>query len=240
MYSRAYFGVEGLDRNLDKGLSYGSQIMIEGDSGVGKTVLAGEFIKEGLRCGDTCIYVACDEPPSAMREHLLSFKVGIPAYEEAGRLIFIDAYEEGESTEKYTLSEHRDLDKYFALEKKVIQNCASGRIRLVVDSISTLFTMVDTTDILEFHRARLKHLRKNGILAMDIFVTGVLESRVMTITGHLYNFILKMNFDGSKYNGLRVMRVGKVKSQQFTSSRYIFTVNPTYGILVTAEMGVGE
>ena len=28
---RAYFGVEGLDRNLEKGLMYGSQIMVEGN-----------------------------------------------------------------------------------------------------------------------------------------------------------------------------------------------------------------
>ena len=240
MCARAYFGIEGLDRNLDKGLSYSSQIMVEGDSGVGKTVLAGEFIKEGLRCGDTCIYVACDEPPAVMREHLLSFKVGTPVYEETGRLVFIDAYEEDESTEKYALSDHRHLEKYFALEEEILRSYTGRRVRLVVDSLSTLFTAVDTTDILEFHRTRIKHLRKNGILTMDIFVSGVLDSKVMTITGHLYNFILKMNFGGSRYNPIRLMQVGKVKSQQFVASRYMFTINPVYGILVTADMGVGE
>ena len=44
---RAYFGVEGLDRNLEKGLMYGSQIMVEGESGIGKTVLAGNLSKKG-------------------------------------------------------------------------------------------------------------------------------------------------------------------------------------------------
>lgn len=240
MLSRAYFGVDGLDRNLDKGLSYGSQIMVEGDSGVGKTVLAGEFIKEGLRCGDTCIYVACDEPPAVMRKHLLSFKVGVPAYEETERLIFVDAYEESSSTEKYTLYDCRNLDKYFALENEVLRNCKGKRVRLVVDSLSTLFTTVDTADILEFHRTRVKHLRKNGILVMDIFVSGVLEPKMMTITGHLYNFILKMNFGSSRYNTVRLMQIGKVKSQQFVSSRYMFTINPVYGILVASDMGVSE
>lgn len=210
--TRAYFGVEGLDRNLEKGLLFGSQIMVEGESGVGKTVLAGEFIKEGLRCGDVCVYVACDEPPNMMRDHLLNFKVGIPAYEESSRLVFIDAYEEGDSQEKYALSDQRNLDKYFALESRVLDQFKGQNIRLVVDSISTLFTMVDNATILEFHRARIKHLRKKGILAMDIFVSGVLEPRVMTVTGHLYNFILKMHFGGTRYNPVRLMQVGKVKS----------------------------
>lgn len=238
--SKAYFGIDGLDRSLAKGLSYGSQIAVEGDSGIGKTVLAGEFIKEGLRCGDTCIYVACDEPPVAMREHLLSFKVGTPAYEEMGRLIFIDAYEENGSTEKYAFSDHRHLVKYYALEKEVLHSCADRRVRLVVDSLSTLLTMADTAEILEFHRTRLKQLRKSGVLALDIFVNGVLEPQVMTITGHLYNLILKMSFTSSKYSPLRQLQIGKVKSQQFVSSRHIFTISPIYGILIAADMGVGE
>ncbi len=238
--NRAYFGVEGLDYKLQKGLSYGSQIMVEGESGVGKTVLAGEFIKEGLRCGDTCVYVACDEPPAAMREHLLSFRVGITAYEEAGRLIFIDAYEEDRSKEKYALSGYCNLDKYFALETEVLHKCSGRRLRLVVDSLSTLFTMIDAPEILDFHRTRIKQLRKSGVLAMDIYVSGVLEPRLMAITGHLYNFILKMNFSGSRHNPVRVMQIGKVKSQQFVSSRHMFTVDPVYGILVSADMGVLE
>jgi KaiC/GvpD/RAD55 family RecA-like ATPase len=237
---RAYFGVEGLDRKLDKGLPYGSQIMVEGDSGVGKTVLAGEFIKEGLRCGDTCIYIACDEPPAAMRQHLLSFKVGTPAYEETGRLVFVDAYEEGDSAERYALSDLRNLEKYFALETELLRGCTGRRLRLVVDSLSTLFTSADTDDILEFHRTRIKQLRKNGILAMDIFVSGVLEPRLMTITGHLYNFILKMNFGGSRYNPVRLMQIGKVKSQQFVSSCHMFTISPIYGILLSVDMEVNE
>lgn len=237
---RAYFGIDGLDGKLEKGLSYGSQIMVEGDSGVGKTVLAGEFIKEGLRCGDTCIYVACDEPPAVMREHLLSFKVGVPSYEEAGRLIFVDAYEEGESAEKYAISGSCNLDKYFALEKEVLRSCNGQRVRLVVDSLSTLFTLVDTSAILDFHRTRIKWLRRNRVLAMDIYVSGVLDSRLMTITGHLYNFLLKMCFSGHRYNPVRVMQIGKVKSQQFVSSSHIFTINPVYGILLSPGMGVVE
>ncbi|WP_347489098.1 ATPase domain-containing protein [Desulfoscipio sp. XC116] len=237
---RAYFGVEGLDRMLDQGLSYGSQIMIEGDSGVGKTVLAGEFIKEGLRCGDTCIYVACDEPPTAMREHLLSFEVGTPAYEETGRLIFIDAYEEDESTEKYALADLHNLEKYFALEAEVLRGCEGRKVRLVVDSLSTLLTNLDISNILNFHRTRIKQLRKKEILAMDVFVSGVLEPKLITITGHLYNFILKMNFSGSQNNPVRLMRIGKVKSQQFMSSSHLFTISPVYGILVSAHTGVYE
>ncbi len=238
MKSRAYFGVEGLDRLISKGMSYGSQIMVHGDTGVGKTVLAGEFIKEGLRCGDVCIYVACDEPPAVMRQHLGTFRVGTRAYEEVERLIFVDAYEEEASSEKFHIADQRSLDKYFALERELIRCYAGRRIRLVVDSLSTIFTPFDPPEILEFHRSRLKYLRKNEILTLDIFVDGVLEDRVMTIASHLYNVILKMKFGGTETRPVRILQVGKVRSGKFSSTPYMFGISPVFGILVATELEV--
>jgi KaiC/GvpD/RAD55 family RecA-like ATPase len=66
MKTRGFFGIDGLDQVVPQGMEYGSQILVYGDTGVGKTILAGEFLKEGLLCGDICIYVACDEPPAVM------------------------------------------------------------------------------------------------------------------------------------------------------------------------------
>lgn len=235
----AYFGVEGLDHTLEQGMSYGSQIMVLGDTGVGKSVLAGQFIKEGLRCGDTCVYVALDEPPEAMREMLLSFKVSTMAYEETGRMIFIDAYEDDDSAEKYHLNDQRSLDKYFALEKSILKQLSGQRVRLVVDSLSTLFTSMDMQDILEFHRSRLKWLRKNGILTMDIFVNGVMPERVITVTSHMYSVILKMSFGGPTSHPTRLLQIGKIKSQRFVAAQFLFSISPIFGIMVASEMEAG-
>jgi len=236
---RAYFGVEGLDRLIPQGMCYGSQIMVHGDTGVGKTVLAAEFIKEGLRCGDTCIYVSCDEPPEVMRRYLQSFKVGTRAYEEAGRLIFVDAYEEGTSREKYHFSEQNSLEKYFALEKELLNKLQSEdkQIRLIVDSLSTMFTLFDEVEVLEFHRSRLKFLRKAGVLVLDVFVDGVLSDRVMTVVSHLYSVILRMKFGGSGVYPVRLLQIGKLRSGKFTSTPYMFWISPIFGILVASELG---
>ncbi|WP_066634005.1 RAD55 family ATPase [Desulfolucanica intricata] len=237
--TRAFLGVEGLDQILKDGMSFGTQIMVQGDTGVGKTVLAGDFIKEGLQCGDTCIYVACDEPPEAMRQHLMSFKVGTRAYEKAGRLILVDAYEEEQSTEKYRISDLNNLEKFFYLEKQILNEFKGKKIRLIVDSLSTLLTAVPAEDILEFHRSRLKNLRRNNILTMDIFVHGVLDDKIMTISSHLYNIILKMNFGGSPAHPVRMIQIGKVRSQRFVAAQYMFNISPTFGIIVASEMEVG-
>ncbi|HHW39581.1 MAG TPA: ATPase [Syntrophomonadaceae bacterium] len=238
MSTLAYFGVEGLDRIISQGMVYGSQIMVHGDTGIGKTVLAGEFIKEGLRCGDVCIYVACDEPPDVMRRHLGGFKVGTRAYEEAGRLVFVDAYEEEASPEKYHIADQHNLDKYFALERELVKRFEGRRIRLVVDSLSTLFTPLDSTEVMEFHRTRLKYLRKHGILALDVFVDGVLDGRVMTVASHLYNVIVRMKFGASENRPVRILQVGKVRSGKFSAAPYMFGISPVFGIILAPESEV--
>lgn len=238
MNTRAYFGIEGLDDIIPQGMDYGSQIMVHGDTGVGKTVLAGELLKEGLLCGDTCIYVSCDEPPEVMRRHLTSFKVSTRAYEEVERLIFVDAYEEEASMEKFALADLHSLDKYFSMERELLKRFSGQRVRLVVDSLSTLFTPFDQAEIMEFHRSRLKYLRKHGILTLDVFVDGVLGERMMTIASHLYNVIVRMKFSSSESRPVRILQVGKVKSGKFNATPYYFGISPVFGIIFAPNLEV--
>ena len=58
-----WIGVPGIDELLPDGVRYGNQIMCTGATGIGKTVLAAQFLYEGLLAGDCCVYVACDESP---------------------------------------------------------------------------------------------------------------------------------------------------------------------------------
>jgi KaiC/GvpD/RAD55 family RecA-like ATPase len=81
-----FLGISGIDKLIDKGLSYGSQIMVRGSSGVGKSVLACQFVKETLACRDNCIYVCCDESPRDMKEYLKQYGVNPLPYEETGTI----------------------------------------------------------------------------------------------------------------------------------------------------------
>ncbi|MGB4505051.1 MAG: RAD55 family ATPase [Syntrophaceticus sp.] len=238
MITRGFFGVDGLDCAIPQGMEYGSQILVHGDTGVGKTVLAGEFLKEGLVCGDTCIYVACDEPPAVMRGHLRDYKIGVRAYEETGRLFLVDAYEEEESKERHFIATQFSLEKYVVLERNLLQQFTGQRVRLVVDSLSTLLIPFEQEDVLEFHRNRLKFLRRKGILAMDIFVDGVLDQRVMTIIGHFYNVSVRMKFGGPKARPERMIQVGKVKSGKFDAVPRRFGISPVFGIVFAPDVEV--
>ena len=54
-------GVPGLDDVLGGGLPRGRMHLIEGSPGVGKTTLAMQFLLDGRRCGESCLYVTLSE-----------------------------------------------------------------------------------------------------------------------------------------------------------------------------------
>lgn len=227
-----FFGIHGLDKLIGDGLTYGSQIMIKGNSGVGKSVLASQFLKEAMACRDNCIYVCCDEPPQDMRKHLKQYGLHPLPYEETGQLVFIDAYSL-ESTGKNYFSSEDGLEKYLALEKKVIDSMQNGYpIRIIVDSLSTLLIGRDNQEILEFHRYRLKLLKKAGIIGMDLMVNEVLEESIYKLSSHLYEVIISMYYAGSPERPLRALHMGKMKSGRFDSSQLFYTIDDNIGLIV--------
>src|SRR6185295_18827062 len=54
-------GIEGLDHILTGGLPRDRVYLIDGDPGVGKTTLALQFLFEGIRNGETCLYITLSE-----------------------------------------------------------------------------------------------------------------------------------------------------------------------------------
>ncbi len=232
---RGHFGVEGIDDLVPAGISYDTQIMVQGDTGIGKSVLAAQFLYEGLLVGDKCVYVACDEPPSVMRDNMASFRLGTVAYERSGQLIFIDAYSRERSREQHCIPDPSNFDEFFLYQKRVLDELGDAPARLTVDSLSTVFSTASTPDVLEFASHRLRYLRSRRILTMDILVGGVMEERAVAGLSHAYPMILKMLYLPVSNALQRYLQLGKLKSGQFTSVMHQFSIDAKTGIIVQPQ-----
>lgn len=65
--TRVRTGVPGLDEVLHGGWSAGHLYLIEGSPGAGKTTLALQFLREGVRQGESCLYVTLSETADELR-----------------------------------------------------------------------------------------------------------------------------------------------------------------------------
>ena len=64
---RASSGIGGLDHLLRGGFPVNRLHLIEGDPGTGKTTLALQFLLEGARLGESCLYVSLSETAAELR-----------------------------------------------------------------------------------------------------------------------------------------------------------------------------
>ena len=61
-------GIWGLDNILSGGFSPGHVFLVEGTPGTGKTTIALQFLMEGARNGEKCLYITLSETERELRE----------------------------------------------------------------------------------------------------------------------------------------------------------------------------
>ena len=82
---RLRMGVPGLDEMLGGGLPRGYSLLVAGPSGSGKSILASTFLAEGVRCGETGVIAAFEQPPKRSRNAMVA------EFIECGRVGLVNA-----------------------------------------------------------------------------------------------------------------------------------------------------
>lgn len=125
---RRAFGVPGLDEALSGGLPQGHMCLLSGNTGTGKTLLALHFLAEGLRRGESCVYVAMEEHVEEVRRRARTHGMVFDKYEKGGKLAFI--------TPESLIDIGNDKLLY-----EIVNAVRRGKVsRLVFDSISSLMS----------------------------------------------------------------------------------------------------
>jgi circadian clock protein KaiC len=131
---RTATGITGLDALLVGGFPAQRLHLIEGDPGTGKTTLALQFLMEGHRRGESCLYVTLSETAAELRgvaaSHGWSLE-GIHLYE-------LNAVSSAKVDEEYTLYHPSEIE-LTEMAKGVVEITERTRpSRVVLDSLSEM------------------------------------------------------------------------------------------------------
>lgn len=151
-------GIPSLDDILLGGLPKGRLYLVEGDPGTGKTTLATQFVLEGMRRGERCLYVTLSESKTELelgaQSHGWSLD-GIPISE------FIPEEASLNVEESYTVF-HPDEVELVATIKKLLADIERvNPERLVIDSLTEFRLLAQ--DPIRYRRQ---------LLALKRFFTG--------------------------------------------------------------------
>lgn len=123
-------GIKGFDNLVEGGFEKDSTNLVVGGPGSGKTIFATQFIVEGLKRGESCLYITFEESRGSFYHNMKRFNWKLEEYEKKGLFTFLN-YTPGKV--KTMLEEGGGI-----IESIIIKNKIS---RLVIDSM-TSFTLL--------------------------------------------------------------------------------------------------
>ena len=130
---RALTGISGLDDLLSGGLPAQRLHLIEGHPGTGKTTLALQFLLEGRRLGESCLYVTLSETAVELRAVAASHGWSLD-----GIHIFELARQGALAAEQYTLYHPSEIE-LGEMAKSVLDMAEQSKSkRVVLDSLSEM------------------------------------------------------------------------------------------------------
>lgn len=193
--ARISTGVAKLDAMLRGGFLTGSSTLIQGTTGSGKTTLALQFILEGLRRQEPCLYVNFQENPTQLARQIESLGWNIETAEAKGlhRL--------------YTSPAELQIDSILLELFQIIRQ--KNIKRVAIDALGDLVSAAaDPQRLLNYLYALLQHFVVGGIasvLTMETTATGSTP-----VPGNEYAFIGQMSAFSDAILTLRVERQGDI------------------------------
>jgi len=223
-------GIPRLDIMMGGGFIKGRTYLATGETGVGKTILALQFLLSGLLKGETCVYVTIDERIEGVLRGAESLGWNFWAFMETGRFIPLELRIYAAEARKYGKESRAFVD--------AIYNGIRGRkvSRLVLDPVSALAQGVKD----EFYVR--EYLREIIIMIEERFgVTTLMTTDIPTGSKRMSRFMLEEFLAsgvivlGVKQLGGRLVRtlyIRKMRWSNMDSTIYVFDIEPNRGIVI--------
>ena len=156
--TRAPLGIDGLDDVLQGGLIRGRLYLLDGNPGAGKTTLALQYLLEGIRTGEKCLYVTLSETKEELAAGALSHDWSLDKIE----ILELIATEEELDGEAEITMYHPGEVELTRTTRQVLEAIERVRPeRMVLDSLSELRLLAQSS---------LRYRRQ--ILALKQFFIG--------------------------------------------------------------------
>ena len=220
-YSKLPFGVPEIDEMVHGGIERGCCTLITGPSGVGKTTLGMQFMKEAAGRGERSVLYLFDEKKELLVRRCESIGIPIRDMLDTGHLEIIEFTPEENSLNQFNDEVQRQVEK---LDTSII----------MIDSIRGYELMADTDNLSEALHPLNTYLKNMGVTALLIneveYITGNFRITDVGISymSDIVIFLRFMEFRGAMQKAIGIIK-NRLSDYEKTLRQYEIT---RYGLKV--------
>ena len=224
-------GISSLDIIAKGGLPKNRTTLISGTAGSGKTVFAVHFLAAGIELGEPGVFVTFEESAEDVRRNMRSFGWDLAAWEEQGKLTFVDASPDPEIDT--VEAGGFDLGALLARVQNAVNKVNAKRVS--VDSLGAVFSQFSDQTMVRGELFRIA----SGLKGMG--VTAVLTAERTNDHGPIARFgveefiadnviILRNALEDETRR--RTIEILKFRGCDHQKGEFPFTIVPHGGVIV--------
>jgi circadian clock protein KaiC len=225
-------GIAGFDLVTDGGLPEGRTTLVSGTAGSGKTVLAAQFLAEGIiTANHGGVFVTFEESAEDIRKNIISLGWDIVSWEDEGKWIFVDG--SPQAGEEAIVAGSYDLGALLVRIENAIKTI--GAQRVAMDSLGAIFSRFENGATVRGELLRIAAaLKQMDVTALmtaersqeygDITRYGVEEFVADNVV------ILRNVLEAERRR--RTLEILKFRGTNHHKGEYPFTIVPGEGIVV--------
>ncbi len=238
---KASLGVYGLDDILAGGFHRGRVYLLEGTPGAGKTTIALQFLLEGARAGERCLYITLSETKEELCESATSHGWTLDENITVFELVPPESLLDAEQQQSLLYSSDLELGE---TTKAIFEQIEAVRpVRVVLDSLSEIRLLAGSS--LRYRRQilALKHyFAHHGatVLMLDDLTADIQDKTVHSVA----HGVIRLEELAPDYGAeRRRLRVIKYRGQRYRGGYHDFSIKPggvtVYPRLVALEHKTG-
>ncbi|MET0498969.1 MAG: ATPase domain-containing protein [Steroidobacteraceae bacterium] len=210
--TRLAMGVPRLDGMMGGGLPRGYSLLVAGPSGSGKSILAGAFLAEGARIGETGVIAAFEQRPNRSRGPILAGLI------DSGRIGVVD-----------TRALNMSVDEIAMLLINEIQRLKATRV--VIDSLSGFELALAPTFRDDYRESLARMISALASTGVTVLMTSELEDRYDDLrfspygTAFLTDAIIVQRYIEVESRLQRVLAVVKVRASDHSNELRLFSID---------------
>lgn len=207
-------GIPRLDVMLGGGYFRASCILLAGEPGTGKTLLASTFVRKVCQAGEKVLYLSFEESPEALLHNLTSAGIFLGPFQEGGKLKIIGAMPEATGVEEHLI---RLIDLVEEMKPQ----------HVIVDAISACQRMGGKEAAFDFLMRLLNFLKERGITSILTNQTSGTKAQI-EISGNgissMVDTVIFLSYIQEEGATNRIIQILKCRGSQHSNKIFKFEI----------------